>query len=394
MSGLLDKANKSVEPNDNKSEEDVSDATLEMFGKTDGTGKIDNKVKAGMQISGVVLLLVSMFLLVQTGFLYAELTDYLLAIFVMLLGWIIYNGSDYLSTGLSNTTMVITAIGFAGLFVATIVGTVFMNAGGGVTIASVELDGDDNEIDVSFFGPSGMSYTVEVLVDGTVEYSYDGEINIDRDSHSIAIDEFWAGNAINMNEISKVTYELKVTSEEGEESFKFDSFMNREADTGFVKVNEIFSTSAQGEKEYTGISVEMIIGIGEPDAFFDFSNPDDPEAASRFTGEAPMSIVSDWEATLTVKKGSSVEYVYPTITADEGFAPGYGDFWNNWVAIPGEGGAAHLGRDLFYSGDGCYTFEVEIVNVLGDTYTDSSSEIKFFWDYNEASDGSKPAEAC
>lgn len=394
MSGLLDKANKSVEPNDNKSEEDVSDATLEMFGKTDGTGKIDNKVKAGMQISGVVLLLVSMFLLVQTGFLYAELTDYLLAIFVMLLGWIIYNGSDYLSTGLSNTTMVITAIGFAGLFVATIVGTVFMNAGGGVTIASVELDGDDNEIDVSFFGPSGMSYTVEVLVDGTVEYSYDGEINIDRDSHSIAIDEFWAGNAINMNEISKVTYELKVTSEEGEESFKFDSFMNREADTGFVKVNEIFSTSAQGEKEYTGISVEMIIGIGEPDAFFDFSNPDDPEAASRFTGEAPMSIVSDWEATLTVKKGSSVEYVYPTITADEGFAPGYGDFWNNWVAIPGEGGAAHLGRDLFYSGDGCYTFEVEIVNVLGDTYTDSSSEIKFFWDSNEASGDSQPAEAC
>ena len=67
--------------------------------------------------------------------------------------------------------MAITAIGFSGLFIGTIIGTVFMNAGGGVTIASAELDGDNDEIDLSFFGPSGMEYTVEVLVDGAVVYT-------------------------------------------------------------------------------------------------------------------------------------------------------------------------------------------------------------------------------
>ena len=59
--------------------------------------------------------------------------------------------------------------------------------------------------------------------------------------------------------------------------------------------------------------------------------------------------------------------------------------------------SGNLARDDFYSGDGCYTFEVEIVNELGDTYTDTSSNIEFFWDSNENNDPQDPdqaAEAC
>ena len=400
MSGLLDKANESAKTVEDVPEDEVSDATLDPIDETIG---IDNKIKSGMQISGIVLLLVSMFLLLQTGYLYAELTDYLIAIFVMLLGWIVYNGSDYLSTGLSNMTMVITAIGFVGLFVATIVGTVFMNSGTQVTIASVELDGDDNEIDLSFFGPNGMSYTVEVLVDGTVEYTGTGEIDTDRGSHSIAIDEFWDGNAMNMNEKSEVTYEIKVTSDGGDDSFTFDNIMNREADTGFAKVTELYTYDSGGDnREYTGIWVAMIIGMGEPSASFDFSD-------NYFTGTTPMPIVSDWDVTLTVKKGNSVEYRYPTITANEGVVEegmkhegcdesypeckNIGEFWKDWVIMPGTN-YNELDKSDFYSGDGCYTFEIEIVNELGDTYIDSSSKIEFFWDSNEASGDNQPAEAC
>ena len=54
-------------------------------------------------------------------------------------------------------------------------------------------------------------------------------------------------------------------------------------------------------------------------------------------------------------------------------------------------------EDDFYSGDGCYTFEVEIVNVLGGTYVDSSSMIQFFWDENESDEDTtndQPAESC
>ena len=391
MSGLLDKANETA-----KSTEKENLTAEAVIDSPAGEG-LDKRILISLQIAGVLALLSSLFWLVQTGWLYATAMDYLVAIMLMLFGWVLYNGSDYVSeSGLSNIKMAITAIAFVGLFIFTALGTMFMNAGGGVTIASVELDGKNDEIDLSFFGPSGMSYTVEVLVDGEVQYSHDGEINIDKGSHSIPLDEFWAGNAMDMNEINQVSYEIQVTSEEGEESFTFGDIMNREIDTGFVKVGEVFWNDDDGKKEYTGITVEMILGIAavdpdlnDPDASFDFSN-------GFFTGTTPMPIESDWSATLTVKRGSSVEYQYSTIQADEGAVNGLGDFWFDWVRMPGTS-AGDLARDDFYTGDACYTFEVEIVNVLGETYVDSSSKIDFFWDSNEAEqdvEKHQNAEAC
>ena len=382
MSGLLDKANETA-----KAAEKESPSIEAVVDVSEHEG-IDKRILIGLQVVGIVSLISSLFWLVQTGWLYATAMDYLIAIMLMLFGWVLYNGSDYISeSGLSNIKMGITAVAFVGLFVFTALGTMFMNAGGGVTIASVELDGQNDEIDLSFYGPSGMSYTIEVLVDGVVEYTHDDEIDRDRGSHSIAMDEFWAGNAMDMNENNQVSYEIKVTSEDGEESFTFGDIMNREIDTGFVKVGEVYWTNPEGDQEYTGITVEMILGIGDPDASFDFSN-------GFFTGTTPMPIESDWSATLTVKRGSSIEYQYSTIQANEGVVNGLGDFWFDWVRMPGTS-AGDLAKDDFYTGDGCYTFEVEIVNVLGETYVDSSSKIEFFWDSNEAdSSNSQPADAC
>ena len=381
MSGLLDKANETAKAAEKES------PSIEAVVDVSEHEAIDKRIVIGLQVVGVVALISSLFWLVQTGWLYATAMDYIIAIMLMLFGWVLYNGSDYISeSGLSNVKMLITAVAFVGLFVFTALGTMFMNAGGGVTIASVELDGQNDEIDLSFYGPSGMSYTIEVFVDGVVEYTHDDEIDRDRGSHSIAIDEFWAGNAMDMNEQSQVSYEIKVTSEDGEESFTFGDIMNREIDTGFVKVGEVFWTETDGTKEYTGITVEMILGIGDPDASFDFSN-------GFFTGTTPMPIESDWSATLTVKRGSTVEYQYSTIQANEGVVNGLGDFWFDWVRMPGTS-AGDLARDDFYTGDACYTFEVEIVNALGDTYVDSSSMIDFFWNENEANDADRPAEAC
>ena len=383
MSGLLDKANETA-----KAAEKESPSIEAVVDVSEHEG-VDKRIVIGLQVVGVVALISSLFWLVQTGWLYATAMDYIIAIMLMLFGWVLYNGSDYISeSGLSNVKMAITAVAFVGLFIFTALGTMFMNAGGGVTIAAVELDGQNDEIDLSFYGPSGMSYTIEVFVDGVVEYTHDDEIDRDRGSHSIALDEFWAGNAMDMNEQSQVSYEIKVTSEDGEESFTFGDIMNREIDTGFVKVGEVFWTETDGTKEYTGITVEMILGIGDPDASFDFSN-------GFFTGTTPMPIESDWSATLTVKRGSTVEYEYSTIQANEGIVNGVGEFWFDWVRMPGTS-AGDLAKDDFYNGDGCYTFEVEIVNVLGETYTDSSSQIHFYWDSNEAStdDTDQAAEAC
>ena len=223
MSGLLDKANKAAEDKEEAVVAVVEDRAPAGFAEAnDSDNEVDKRVQIGLQVGGVVALLVSMFLLIQTGWLYATIIDYTIAAGVLIFGWSLFNGSDFIGDGLSNTKMAITAIGFSGLFIGTIIGTVFMNAGGGVTIASAELDGDNDEIDLSFFGPSGMEYTVEVLVDGSVVYTHDSEINIDRGSHSIPLEEFWAGNSMDMNGMSLVDYEVKVTSEGGNDSKSLD----------------------------------------------------------------------------------------------------------------------------------------------------------------------------
>jgi len=77
------------------------------------------------------------------------------------------------------------------------------------------------------------------------------------------------------------------------------------------------------------------------------------------------------------------------------------EFSSNWVKLKGteanNNGISYLARGDFYSGDGCYTFEIEIINDLGEEYTDSRSMIEVFWESNEAdpdSEKDKPAEAC
>ena len=53
----------------------------------------------------------------------------------------------------------------------------------------------------------------------------------------------------------------------------------------------------------------------------------------------------------------------------------------------------YLDKGDFYGDDGCYTFEITIENVHGDTFTSTDSQIEFFWDSNEAG-GDDPATAC
>ena len=77
-----------------------------------------------------------------------------------------------------------------------------------------------------------------MLVDGKVEYSHDATISIDKGSHSVSLDDFWKGNAENMNGKGLIDYEIRVTSDGGEDSMTFDDIMNREVDTAFIKVTE------------------------------------------------------------------------------------------------------------------------------------------------------------
>ena len=82
MSGLLDKANKTASES-----EPAKVATLDALPSEESL-EIDSKITIGLQVAGVLALLISMFLLVQNGWLYATLTDYIMAFFLMLIGTI------------------------------------------------------------------------------------------------------------------------------------------------------------------------------------------------------------------------------------------------------------------------------------------------------------------
>mgnify|MGYP001211591159 FL=1 len=393
MSGLLDKANKAAE---DKEEAEVVDAVVEV--STDGEVVAQPSLGNGLnmdalkfQIGAVVGFIVTMILVffIDTIVLFGDFTLDDLFVPGVILWWLVFNGEDLKAQEFDLQKLGVTAVGF--LVVTGLVAgvAIFSASSSGVSIANIEYDGDDDAIDLTFYGPEGMEYTVEVLVDGEVEYSHDDKINIDKDTHSVSLDEFWKGNAQDMDGKDLIVYEIKVTSDGDEDSMTFDDIMNREVDTAYIKVAEeydIENNDNGNRKVYKGIYVEMIVGMGTPDAEFDFED-------GVFTGKTPQPIESDWDATIRVLGGSQI-HTYD-ISADEGIANGYGDFNFNWVSLHTGGG--YLDKDDFYGDDGCYTFEITIENEYGDTLVSTDSRIQFYWDDNSAdwdTSNDKAAEAC
>ncbi len=389
MSGLLDKANetaKEAEASDVRAEiKDQSDAILTEVTVSDGSGI--NATQLKFQLGAVFGFLLTMIIVffIDTIVLFEGFTLDDILVPAVIICWLAFNGQELKIKEFDTTKLVASGVAFlvlTGIFAGI---AIFSASDTAVTISNIEYDGDDDEIDLSFYGPKGMDYTIEVLVDGKVEYSHDATINIDRGSHSVDLDDFWKGNAEDMNGNELVEYEIKVTSEGGEDSMTFDSIMNREVDTAYVRVTEVFETESDGSRNYVGITTQMILGMGAPGASFDFDN-------GYFTGTAPKPMASDWTADVVVKGGST--YSYDTISADEGIVNGLGEFLYDWVSLDGQG---YLDRSDFYNGDGCYTFEVTVVNEHGETFVSTDSQISFSWESNEADSDTaddEPATAC
>ncbi len=401
MSGLLDKATKSAKDDiDSTSKDDISvqlsDAILSDDAQPFDNGMDLSKLK--FQLGSVLGFLITIILVffVDNLVLFGGITFDDLLVPGVIIWWLAFNGDAIMLKDFDTTKLVTSGVAFLVATVAFAGVAIFNSSDTGVTIANVEYDGDADEIDLSFYGPKGMEYTVEVLVDGKVEYSHDDTISIDKGSHSISLDDFWKGNAENMKGDTLVEYEIRVTSDGDESSMTFDDIMNREVDTAFIKITEIYEIippsagEDQSSREYTGITVEMFVGMGNPGSSYDFSN-------NYFTGTTPKPIASDWSAVIAVKFDSTTKHTYDPIESDEGIANGVGTFTRDWVLLPGTE-SGDLARDDFYEGgDGCYTFEVTLENEHGEILVDTSSKIEFYWESNEATKDTtddQPAEAC
>ena len=311
MSGLLDKANKAAEESE---EVAVVDAVVE---DTAPTGFLDaasgnenglNMDALKFQIGAVVGFIITMMLIffTDTIILFGDFTIDDLFVPGVILWWLVFNGDDLKKQeydvkklGISAGTFIVVTGMIAGV-------AIFSASSSGVTIANVEYDGDDDEIDLSFYGPKGADYTIEVLVDGKVEYTHDATINIDKGSHSVSLDDFWKGNSEDMNGKELIEYEIKVTSGGETDSMSFNGIMNREIDTAFIKVLEKFDNDGDN-RVYEGVYVEMIVGMGNPDSNFDFDN-------GVFSGTEPKTIASDWEASVRILGGTpdAEEYSIPS----------------------------------------------------------------------------------
>ena len=384
MSGLLDKANKTAADTTEEPKESSEAVLTDVTPVASGNGLNMNQLK--FQIGAVFGFLVTMILVffIDNIVLFGDITLDDFFVPGIILWWLVFNAEDLKQQDFDAKKLAVSGVGFL-VVTALFAGVaIFSASGSGVTIANIEYDGDNDEIDISFYGPKGMDYTVEVLVDGKVEYTHDATINIDKGSHSVDLDDFWKGNSEDMTGKELIEYEIKVTSDGGEDSMAFNDIMNREVDTAFISVLEKYTYENNGEnKIYEGIYIEMIVGIGSPNADFDFAN-------GAFTGTVPQPIESDWTAQVRVLGGDQiVEY---DITADEGVANGYGDFNFDWVSLHMDGG--YLEKGDFYGSDGCYTFEITIANEHGDTFVTTDSQIRFYWDDNEANNDDQPAEAC
>lgn len=351
----------------------------------DGSGMDITNLKLQLSSIGVFLLTMILVFFVDTTVLFSGITFDDLLVPGVLVAWAVFNWEKLSQKEFDTKKLAVTGVAF--LFMTGVVGgvSIFVANESAVKVGNVEFDGANNEIDVKLFGPKGADYTLNIKVDGDVQYTYESSINVDRATVSVSLDDFWRGNSLDMNDKELISYEVEVVSDGGTDTFDIGQHMVREANAAYVRVTEVFDTEGDGAKTYLGITVELLVGIGDPDAEFDFAD-------GYFTGTAPKPIATDWDVTVFVKGGD--QYDYDTISADEGVVSGVGEFAYDWVILPGTE-SNYLAKDDFYGDDGCYTFEVKISNEHGELRSDLSSQIQFYWDENEAGSGAGTmATAC
>ena len=352
----------------------------------DGSGMDITNLKLQLSSIGVFLLTMILVFFVDTTVLFSGITFDDLLVPGVLVAWAVFNWEKLSQKEFDTKKLAVTGVAF--LFMTGVVGgvSIFVANESAVKVGNVEFDGANNEIDVKLFGPKGADYTLNIKVDGDVQYTYESSINVDRATVSVSLDDFWGGNSLDMNDKELISYEVEVVSDGGTDTFDIGQHMVREANAAYVRVTEVFETDeGTGSKNYLGITVELLVGIGDPDAEFDFAD-------GYFTGTAPKPIATDWDVTVFVKGGK--QYDYDTISADEGVVSGVGEFAYDWVILPGTE-SNYLAKEKFYDEDGCYTFEVKISNEHGELRSDLSSQIQFYWDENEAGSGAGTmATAC
>ena len=270
---------------------------------------------------------------------------------------------------------------------------IFIGAPDTFAVAELEYDEEDNELSFKVLGGiDEATATINTISSTGVEtevWSGSKSLGDNGARFKIPIEDFFQGNSetcIYCSDTSLVVYQLVVDDGEGTSSTTDLStgFTTREVLHAGVQIQDHMTTQNSGTGSagstttvIDGLIIDVLAGV----------MPDDHEALdggrhSMSTGEedaGTLGIVNgDYTIELSVMKGTTNQWNHPTIAVD-GYDASFnsnGEFKNGemttWLRMGGtetdENGILFLHEDDFYNGDGCYTFEVKIINSF---YVDS-----------------------
>ena len=384
MSGLLSKAN-------------AAEETVEKEAKTEAVAEVLPAVQQGggpdmptiLKTSGWVIIIIGGLLSLQGGS-----WGILVVLVVLVLGiGALFGGQALSEEGVNPTKMAIAGALAILLTAGPYAIGIFIGAPDTFAVAELEYDEEDNELSFKVLGGiDEATATINTISSTGVEtevWSGSKSLGDNGARFKIPIEDFFQGNSetcIYCSDTSLVVYQLVVDDGEGTSSTTDLStgFTTREVLHAGVQIQDHMTTQNSGTGSagstttvIDGLIIDVLAGV----------MPDDHEALdggrhSMSTGEedaGTLGIVNgDYTIELSVMKGTTNQWNHPTIAVD-GYDASFnsnGEFKNGemttWLRMGGtetdENGILFLHEDDFYNGDGCYTFEVKIINSF---YVDS-----------------------
>jgi len=377
MGGLLDKANAAKEPETKAAAEpepvkaEVAEPAVESSVATGSAHLSEGSLfeqfsKPGMALGGLAFVL-TWFL---GSYTLEDLTGPVPFGLVVLLMFV---GSFYLVwQSVDREKTVVLAVGY--LLLAGVPYGAGLLGGGFVGITDVAFSEEGDDLTFKIRG-SFNSVDVSIRADGVEMWTDSGDLSNEIKNFRAPIEDFFAGNGEFHDGSPNVEYTIYAESSDGmtgEISIP-SKLVTRQAEDAGVRINAL--QGFQDNNEYLGITVNILVGLINPN----LQNSDG--GGFQAVGLRPMN--GDYTIDVSITGGDT--WSESTISVDESSAtwvsksPGIGAAsTDGWIELTGtdeedQTGTLYVDKKEFYDGPACYSFNVDIVNVVNPDETFSTT---------------------
>ena len=395
MSGLLERSKKDADNAMNQpeevNEEEIETKTQEEVSPVQDTSSESlDGLPMGLQIGGIISLLLLAILLF-----YFKNVNYFVFAILLFGSWGAYAAGENMAGRLNGQKIGATLVVWI-LVAVGANGASFLIGTSKVTVGGVSIDGTNDALAVKLYGTSGTDFTVDVLFADEERCSVTDAIAIDTKTVNLPLSDCFVDNSQNYLGENASFYTVRVKSGENVDEWVVEPrLMNHQANAGLVKITEVMKSEDNGDdglkQTNDAMTVELAVGIGDESVVNIYNS------TGYFTARAPLTINTDYTLNIKILFGSNTAYSYSSISVNNGLSTGIvGDFSMGWVTLPGSSPTSgDLKRNVFYQEDGCYTFEVTIVNeITGQTVVDDRSSLELFWEENDNRDDKKKPQPC